>query len=101
MKIVEEYRLYYDDSGKALTYGYGPVLENTKYIVIDPITFAEGRLDVRVKDGKIIRNSDYILISKMSIKEQGISCASQDVCIITNEGKTNTWGMDSYEYKCD
>jgi len=90
-----EFRLYYDDKGKVICYTCED-LQGT-YVVIDANTYAASRVDVCVIDGKIISNSDLIVLYKF-VPGKDISCASEDICILTNEGQTKQWSLKRYEF---
>lgn len=97
-KIVPpEFRLYYDESGKVLCYTCEKLEGN--YIVIDAATFAQGRPDVRVINGKISQVSPNAIISKLMPDEIGISCSDQDISVIVNINDENKmfWKLNTYE----
>ena len=97
---MAEFRLYYDDTGAIICYT-GEDLPG-KYIVIDAMTFAECRHDIKVIDGKIVKLNDLVTISKLAPSTTGIRCASEDACIIVDNsyiGKTITWDIKTYELK--
>jgi hypothetical protein len=76
-----EFRLYYDDKGSVTGYTCEKLEGN--YIVIDAITFAEARPDIKVVDGKIIRNNYGSVVSKLCKATEGVLCEAEDVSIIT------------------
>lgn len=76
-----EFRLYYDDKGYVITYTCDNLEGN--YIVIDALTYAESRPDVRVVDGQIIRNHSVSVVSRLYKDTEGVLCESEDVSIIT------------------
>ena len=76
-----EFRLYYDDKGSVTGYTCEKLEGN--YIVIDAITFAEARPDIKVVDGKIIRNNYGSVVSKLCKDTDGFLCEAEDVSIIT------------------
>ena len=77
-----EFRLYYDETGHVITYTCEKLDGN--YIVIDALTFAEARPDVRVIDGELLRNSTATIVSKLRPNDSGILCEVEDISIITN-----------------
>lgn len=77
-----EFRLYYDDRGNVLTYTCEKL--EGDYIVIDAMTFAEARPDVRVIDGKLIRAGSAAVISRLYPSLDGVLCEAEDVSIITD-----------------
>ena len=77
-----EFRLYYDDRGNVVTYTCEKI--DGDYIVIDAITFAEARPDVRVVDGKLIRAGSGAVISRLHPSNIGTLCEVEDVSVITS-----------------
>ena len=93
-----EFRLYYDEKGYVICYTCEKLPGN--FIVIDSLTFAESRPDVRVVEGKLIKNISTQVISKLVPKPNGeITCAIDDLSIITNDNnvETQTWDYKLYE----
>lgn len=94
-----EFRLYYDDKGKVVTYTCDKLEGN--YIVIDAQTYAEGRPDVRVLDGKIVRISNNAVVSKLVPSNEGQLCAKDDLSIIITTKDKNIekqyWKLKTYE----
>jgi len=94
-----EFRLYYDDKGNVLFYTCEKPEGN--YIVIDATTYAIGRPDVRIIDGKISTVVTSAVVSKlMPNKEDGIICAEEDISIVVDKnykGKTINWKLTTYE----
>lgn len=75
-----EFRLYYDKRGNVLFYtGEKP---EGDYIVIDTLTYAEARPDIRVVDGIIVRDSTSTLYSRLHKSNEGTLCEAEDVSII-------------------
>lgn len=99
-KIVPpEFRLYYDEVGKVICYSCEKLEGN--YIVIDSLTYAQGRPDIRVIDGRISTVQTHAIISKLIPNIQGIVCASEDVSIVIEDKKstikTTYWKLHTYE----
>lgn len=99
-KIVPpEFRLYYDDKGYVLNYTCEKLEGN--YIIIDAITFAEARPDVRVVDGKVLRSNSSSVVSKLKPSKKGtVTCAKEDISIIVTGKqriKTQEWNLETYE----
>lgn len=94
-----EFRLYYDDKGKVLFYSCEKPEGN--YIIIDAATYAAGRPDLRVIDGKISTAIPSLVVSKLMPNEtDGIICASEDISIVVDDnykGKTTKWKLNTYE----
>jgi hypothetical protein len=97
--VPPEFRLYYDDKGKVITYTCEK-LEGDNYIVIDAATFAQARPDIRVINGKISTVAPNAVVSKVMPSEEGISCPIEDISIVVNsdyKGKKTKWKMVTYE----
>ena len=93
-----EFRLYYDDKGKVLFYSCEKPEGN--YIVIDAATYAAGRPDVRVIDGKISTAIPSLVVSKLMPNIEGTCCTEEDISIIVDDnykGKTTKWKLNTYE----
>ncbi len=94
-----EFRLYYDERGNVICYTCEKLEGN--YIVIDALTFAEGRPDVRIVDGKLVRVSSNSVVSKLiPDNKEGIICAAEDVSIILSSKdkvKKQKWKLSTYE----
>jgi hypothetical protein len=95
-----EFRLYYDDNGRVICYTCDD-LPGDNYIVIDSGTYAQSRPDVRVVDGKVRQDSDYIVLSTMVMSTTGTKCDVNDICVITDESPNNTWEMITNEFRLD
>lgn len=96
--IPPEFRLYYDDSGKVVTYTCEKL--EGKYVVIDAITFAEARPDLRVVDGKVVSHVNTTVIAKLvPDSTEGTMCAKEDVSIVTSDSYDGTrWKLKIYEF---
>ena len=83
--VKPELRLYYNERGNVLFYTCEK--PDGDYVVIDALTYAEARPDVRVIDGRIIRNSTYTMCSRLQLSTDGTLCEAEDISIITeNDG---------------
>jgi hypothetical protein len=93
-----EFRLYYDDKGAVICYTGDKSIEGN-YIVIDSQTFAEGRPDVRVIDGRISRVQPNAVVYKlMPDLKEGMTCHYEDVSIIVDSKEKHTkWKLNIYE----
>jgi hypothetical protein len=99
-KIVPpEFRLYYDEKGKVICYTCEKLDGN--YIIIDALTYAEGRPDIRVIDGKIVKVATNVVITKLvPDTNEGKWCVKEDVSIITDssyKGEKTKWKLNLYE----
>jgi hypothetical protein len=90
--IIEkpEFRLYYDDKGQVVTYTCEKLDGN--YVIIDALTFAEARPDVRVVDGKVVRAGSGAVISRLYPAKTGVLSEAEDVSIIT-EAEGQYWKL--------
>lgn len=80
--IKPEFRLYYDDKGNVVCYTCDKLPGN--FIIIDAVTFAESRPDLKVVDGKIVRAGTGAVISKLFPSTVGVMCEKEDISIITD-----------------
>ena len=94
-----EFRLYYDDKGKVLFYTCEKPEGN--YIIVDATTYAAGRPDLRVIDGKISTAIPSLVVSKLMPNEtDGVSCVAEDISIIATsdyKGEHIKWKLNTYE----
>jgi hypothetical protein len=79
--VKPEFRLYYDTRGNVLFYTCEK--PDGDYIVIDALTYAESRPDIRVVDGRIVRGGASTLSSRLHKSTEGALCEIEDVSIIT------------------
>ena len=96
-----EFRLYYDDNGDVLCYSSDGTGPNAKYMIVDSHVYAEGRIDIKIINGIIMRKSSKITISKMIPDISGTRCSAQDINIIVDDsydGETMNWKTKTYEY---
>lgn len=96
--VKPEFRLYYDDKGNVLFYTCDKPEGN--YLVIDAPTFASGRPDIRVVDGKISTVVSSSVVSKIMPSADGVSCAEEDVSIVVDDKYTGNkikWKTVTYE----
>jgi hypothetical protein len=99
--IIEksELRLYYDEQGCVICYS-GQQLEGN-YVIVDDQTFAEGRYDLRVFDGKLIKNSTHATIVRLTPSISGTLCATEDLSVIVSdqdEVEKQYWKLTVYEF---
>lgn len=99
--LPPEFRLYYDEKGNVITYTCEKLEGN--YIVIDALTFAQARPDVRVIDGRISTVQPAMVITKLMPNDaNGTLCAEEDVSIIVqpnHSGKIQKWNLNIYELR--
>jgi hypothetical protein len=94
-----EFRLYYDEEGNVITYTTEKLPGN--FIVIDKMTFAEARPDVKVFEGSLTRKSNLTVVSKLIPNIEGISCSIDDISILYNGSETINWSLKTREYRID
>ena len=94
-----EFRLYYDEKGNVICYTCEKLEGN--YVIVDSQTFAEGRPDLRVIDGKISTVNPAFIVSKLMPDTEGIDCFSEDISIVTSEKsiKKQKWKLHTYELR--
>ena len=88
--IKPEFRLYYDIRGSVLFYTCEK--PDGDYIVIDALTFAEARPDIKVVDGRIVRTGSSTISSRLHLATEGTLCEAEDVSIIT-EANGQYWKL--------
>lgn len=94
-----EFRLYYDETnGKVLFYTCEK--PEGKFIVVDQLTFACARPDVRVIDGRLSTVNPSAIISKLQPDTLlGNKCATEDISIVVEDDSVDTtqWVLITYE----
>lgn len=93
-----EFRLYYDDAGKVVSYSCCDV-QGYDYIVIDSQTYAESNPFVKVIDGKICKDSDFMVVSTMVMSDNGVSCEPDDICVLTMNDNSINWKVETNEFR--
>lgn len=96
-----EFRLYYDDNGDVLCYSSDGTGPNANYIIVDKHIYAEGRVDIKIVDGEVVKKSSKIIITKMVPDISGVRCTTEDITIIVDTdytGNTMNWKTKTYEY---
>jgi hypothetical protein len=96
--VKPEFRLYYDDTGSIICYTCEKL--DGKYIVINAQTYAEGRPDVKVLEGKIVKNYSNAVVARLTKGTEGTLCSVEDMSIIIDSDDTvNTqyWKLKVYE----
>jgi hypothetical protein len=94
--IPPEFRLYYDDKGYVVCYTC-EVLEGD-YILVDSLTFAEARPDVRVVEGRLIRIGTGSVISRLYPGDHGTLCEVEDMSVISIDNG-QFWELKTYELR--
>lgn len=96
--MESEFRLYYDENGKVVSYSCYPLDTHTQFIVIDAQTYAECRPEVIIVDGKITKPTLSSNTIKLVPDNEGISCAIDDISIVTDTGVTQKWKLKVNEF---
>ena len=86
-----EFRLYYDERGSVVTYTCEKL--EGDYIIIDALTFAEARPDVRVVDGRLVKGDTGAVISRLYADKQGVLCEVEDISVITTDIDGKYWKL--------
>lgn len=89
-----EFRLYYDDQGFVVCYSCEKL--EGDFVVIDAMTFAEARPDVRVVDKKIVKASSGSVISRLYKDTHGVMCEREDISVLSNDGQY--WNLKTYAF---
>lgn len=96
-----EFRLYYDeDTGKVLFYTCEK--PEGKFIIIDSVTFACARQDVRVIDGKLSTVNPASIVSKLKpTTSGGIKTLREDISMIADSESVDIqqWKLITYELR--
>ena len=95
-----EYRLYYDEKGNVKCYTCEKLEGN--YVVIDAQTYAEGRPDIRVVNGRISKVASNLVITKLEKhSKEGQVTSVEDISIIPDSKskiKKQKWNLSVKEY---
>ena len=86
------FKLYYDDRGYVIAYTCG-LIEDQNYIVIDAQTYAESRPDVRVVNGRLVKENKGAVIAKLFPSTNGVRCEREDISVITTEDDGQYWEL--------
>jgi hypothetical protein len=95
-----EFRLYYDDNGNVLSYS-GDKSGIGNYIIIDALTFAAARPDIKVFDNCISIASLNAAVHKLMPHDtEGIDCHPDDISLVVDSNYTDKkqkWKLTTYE----
>ena len=86
--MTPTYRLYYNDDGSPLHYSMEDL--PGKYIEIDAMTFATGRHDIVVVNGKIKSLNSGIVARYHPVTEESdttVACHPQDITILVDNNQ--------------
>ncbi len=96
--IKPEFRLYYDEKGNVICYSCEKL--PGKFIVIDAMTYAEGRPDVKVINGQIKKvNLSKYVTKLVPTNKKDFTTAKEDVTILVLDDivETINWTLKNYE----
>ena len=95
-----EFRVYYDDTGAVTCYTCEKI--PGKYLVVDAQAFAEGRFDLRVLDGKLVKNFSNAVVVRLTKDKEGTRCSVDDISIVVDkddEVEKQYWKLKVYELR--
>jgi hypothetical protein len=95
--IQIEYRAYYDEHGKIIT--YTTEKPPGDYIIITGDQYAESRHDARVIDGQLTYTHKRSHVSKLVKSNGGQRTSKYDMSIIVTEGESSYYILKVYEIK--
>lgn len=96
-----EFRLYYDDLGNPISYSADGTVLPHKYIIVDPMTYAECRFDIKVIDEKIVKDVYKKIVTTYvkSIDDSGVRCSLDDISVLVEDTlPNNKWKIVVNEY---
>jgi len=91
-EFLDEYRLYYNEDGTPREYSRQE--QEGSYIVVTKQEFFEGRLDVRVENGKLINPNRITQYRKLVPSDEGTETLVDDITII---GQGQKWKVKYYD----
>lgn len=88
------FRLYHDEQGKPICYSRSE--QPGSYVDITPEEFAVGRMDVKVRDGRLVYPQGP-RVPFLRPGAQGTACHSQDVTVVVSgdEPDHKRWSLDN------
>lgn len=90
------FRLYYDDTGRPLSYSMEDLPGN--YIDITAEEFARSSFRVQVIDNKLVHILPKKIISKLVPAESGTCCLKNNVSIVVDSTQPHTyWSLQTNE----
>ena len=92
-----EYRLYYNkETGQPLFYSMEEL--DGDYIKVTQEQHSQGRYDILVRKGKIVRQNDSVSWTKLAPSETGTKCRADNVMIVDNNSDIK-WTSKTYYLK--
>ena len=89
------WRLYYDSAGKPIQYSMED-LPGT-YIDVDPVTYARGSMNVRVRNEQLVE-IHFQTTKKLVPGDSGALCHPDNVAVVVAESQPHIkWSKQTYE----
>lgn len=93
---VPLFRLYYNNQGHPIEYTQEDKPGN--YIDVDPVTFRDGSMNVRVINGVLIPIQPVKKVKKLRPSSSGVCCDIRDVCVVVDSAQVHTkWSLTTNE----
>ncbi len=91
------FRLYYDTTGAPIEYSHEDKPGN--YIDVDPATFRDQSMNVRVVNGQLIKIAPKITVTKLvPHTDIGTCCTVEDVCVVVKDNEPHVkWSLKRNE----
>lgn len=86
-EIRPEFRVYYDEQGHIVCYSMEDLPGN--FVVVDRITFDQCRMDLKVKEGKLIKILQDASWKLAPSDSADYACHAQDLSVIVDANNTN------------
>lgn len=92
-----EYRVYYDDTGKIITYTTEKLDGN--YLIITWQEYIECRFDAKIVNSKLVKQNIKKTIAKFTKSTSGTKCSSYDINILVDDNADDYiyWDLVTYE----
>jgi len=91
-EFLDEYRLYYNEDGTPRE--YARLEKEGNYIIVTKQEFFEGRLDVKIENGKLINPNRITQYRKLVPSDEGTETLVDDITII---GQGQKWKVKYYD----
>ena len=91
-EFLDEYRLYYNEDGTPRE--YARLEKEGNYIIVTKQEFFEGRLDVKIENGKLINPNRITQYRKLVPSDEGTETLVDDITII---GQGQHWKVKYYD----
>ena len=89
------WRLYHNDAGEPITYSMEHMPGT--YIEVDAETYAQTPMNVRVRDGHLIKLQQAV--RRLALSDTGTPCHPDNVAIVVDETEPHQrWSMKTHEF---